>query len=78
MARVCAICGKKPASSVKRIKLRSRYNPTTKRKKIPNLHRITVTPSVAKKFPKLNLPAGKRIWVCSKCLRTITKIDKIK
>lgn len=73
MARVCEICGKKPTQAVKRKKLRSRYNPTARRKKIPNLHRITVTPFIAQKFSKLNLPVGKKIWVCSKCLKTITK-----
>lgn len=73
MARVCTICGKKSVPTVKRKKLRSRYNPTNRKKSSPNLHRITVTPFIAKKFPKLNLTVGKKILVCTKCLKSLLK-----
>lgn len=60
MARQCAICHKKPKVVWRRIKLRGKYNPTTKRKQKLNLQWF--------KFP-----SGKRILVCTKCKKLLTK-----
>jgi ribosomal protein L28 len=60
MAQKCKICGKGSFLVVKRKKLRGKFNPTTKRKQKPNLHYFT-------------LPSGKRILVCTKCKKLLTK-----
>jgi ribosomal protein L28 len=60
MAKQCQICGKKAKISWRRIKLRGKFNPTTKRRQIPNLQ-------------WLKLPSGKRILVCAKCKKLLTK-----
>jgi len=70
MSKVCVICGKKPQGVIRRKKLRSRYNPTTKGRSIPNLQRITITPHLSQ---KLKMPVGKKIWVCAKCLKGLFK-----
>jgi len=60
MARQCQICGKKHKIVWKRVKLRGKYNPTTKRKQKPNLQ-------------WLRLSSGKRILVCAKCKKLLSK-----
>lgn len=60
MARQCAICKKKYKLVWRRIKLRGKYNPTTKRKQKPNLQWF-------------RLPSGKRILVCTKCIKKLSK-----
>lgn len=54
MARQCEICGKKPKIVIRRIKLRGKYNPTTKRRQKPNIQ-------------PFSLPSGKKVFVCKKC-----------
>jgi ribosomal protein L28 len=60
MAKQCQICKKKYKAVWKRIKLRSKFNPTAKKKQKPNLQ-------------WLKLPSGKRILVCAKCKKLLTK-----
>ncbi|MCD6550612.1 50S ribosomal protein L28 [bacterium] len=60
MARQCAICKKTGITTKKRKKLRGKYNPTTKKKKYPNLQWV-------------RLPNGKRVLACTKCIRTLHK-----
>ncbi len=60
MAKVCAVCGKKAIIGGKRNLLRGKYNPTQKTKKYPNLQWT-------------KLPNGKRVKVCTQCLRTLAK-----
>jgi len=60
MSRICPICGKKSIVSVARKKLRSKYNPTVKKRKYPNLQWVI-------------LSNGKRIKVCTKCIKKMGK-----
>ncbi|MBM3257694.1 MAG: 50S ribosomal protein L28 [Candidatus Nealsonbacteria bacterium] len=60
MANVCAICGKKTLMVWKRVKLRGRYNPTTKTRKKPNLQWV-------------KLASGKRVKACTKCIKALAK-----
>ena len=63
MAKRCSLCGKKPMISVTRKKLRGKYNPTSKKKKYPNLQWVT-------------LESGKRVKACAKCIKTLNKKDR--
>lgn len=63
MARRCQICGKKSMVAVTRKKLRGKYNPTSKKRKYPNLQWV-------------RLDSGKRVKSCTRCLRTIAKKKK--
>ena len=60
MSRVCSVCGKKSIVTVTRKKLRSKYNPTTKKRKYPNLQWV-------------KLANGKRVKACTKCIKTMNK-----
>ena len=74
MARVCPICKKRPRIFWERRKLRGKYNPTKKRRKLPNLQwakiPVQLTDERFKEF------AGKRIKICTKCLKTLYKEAK--
>ena len=71
MAQVCAICGKKPVVGRSYKKLISRYNPSPKKKKYPNLQWVKVPKDVQN--PAFKKFAGKRIKICTNCLRTLYK-----
>jgi ribosomal protein L28 len=58
--RQCEICGKSYIIGGTRKKLRGKYNPTSRKKKYPNLQ-------------KTKLPNGKRVLACTKCIKTISK-----
>ncbi|MBD3282220.1 MAG: 50S ribosomal protein L28 [Candidatus Portnoybacteria bacterium] len=60
MSRVCEICNKKSTVTVSRKKLRSKYNPTTKRRQHPNLQWV-------------RLDNGKRVKACAKCIKRMGK-----
>ena len=60
MARTCAICGKGYITAIKRKKLRSKYNPTIKKRKYPNLQWVT-------------LDNKKRVKACTKCIKKMSK-----
>ncbi|MBU1290066.1 50S ribosomal protein L28 [Patescibacteria group bacterium] len=63
MSRRCSLCGKKSMVAVTRKKLRGKYNPTSKKRKYPNLQWVT-------------LEVGKRIKACAKCIKTMAKTNK--
>jgi len=56
----CAICGKKSIMVQRLVKLRGKYNPTTKKRKYPNLQWV-------------KLPSGKRVLACTKCIKALSK-----
>ncbi len=60
MAKICAICGKSYIKSITRKKLRGKYNPTSKKRKYPNLQWV-------------RLPSGKRVKACAKCIKAMGK-----
>lgn len=59
MPRMCPVCEKTSILNTVLVKLRGNYNPTTKRRKYPNLQWVTIS--------------GKRIKACTKCIRTLHK-----
>ena len=60
MAQSCTLCGKKSILSVTLVKLRGKFNPTSKRRQYPNLQWLT-------------LPSGKRVKACTKCIKAMGK-----
>jgi len=60
MSRVCPLCGKKSMVAVVRKKLRGKYNPTSKKRKYPNLQWV-------------RLLSGKRVKACTKCIKAMGK-----
>jgi len=60
MAKSCAICNKIPDKGRKYNKLMSKYNPSPKKKKKPNLQWVT-------------LASGKKVKACAKCIKTLQK-----
>ncbi|OGY56672.1 MAG: hypothetical protein A2Y84_00065 [Candidatus Colwellbacteria bacterium RBG_13_48_8] len=56
----CEICGKGPKMAGKRHKLRGKYNPTTQKKKMPNLQKTTDSD-------------GRRVLACTQCIKTLSK-----
>jgi ribosomal protein L28 len=60
MGKICQICKKGKFKVVKRKKLRGKFNPVKVKRQKPNLQWF-------------KLPSGKRILVCAKCLKTLTK-----
>lgn len=65
MARVCSVCGKGSILVGKRKLLRGNYNPTSTSRKFPNLQ-------------WLNLPSGKKVKACAKCIRSKAKPARTK
>lgn len=59
--KICTICKKHSAMSTRLVKLRGKYNPTTKVRKYPNLQWV-------------KLPSGKRVLACAKCIKRTAKI----
>jgi ribosomal protein L28 len=60
MVKKCQICKKGKFKVGRRVKLRGKYNPTTKRFQKPNLQYF-------------KLPSGKRILICTKCRKKLLK-----
>ena len=71
MAKICKICGKGSRVFGVLKKLRGKYNPTTKRRKYPNLQWLWVPKDV--KLKKYKQFAGQRILVCTKCIKRLKK-----
>ena len=65
MEKVCTICAKKSGMSVTLVKLRGKYNPTSKVRKYPNLQWVRL-PS--------GKDTGKRVLACTKCIKRLSKI----
>lgn len=68
MARVCIRCGRAPSAQSKRKLLRGNYNPTARRMKRPNLQWARLPKELAAKW---HLPAGRKVRLCAKCIKTI-------
>ena len=60
MSRICKICNKGGRVDVVRKLLRGHYNPTTKKRKYPNLQLV-------------RLPNGKKVLACTNCIKTLHK-----
>ena len=71
MAKKCTICEKGSRIFGRIKKLRGKYNPTTKRRKYPNLQWLQVPKEV--KLKKYKPFAGQRILVCTKCIKALGK-----
>ncbi len=65
MEKICSICGKKSAMGVTLVKLRGKYNPTSKVRKRPNLQWVHLT---------YGKNAGKRVLACAKCIKRLAKV----
>jgi len=59
--KICSICGKKSGMNVTLVKLRGKYNPTSKVRKYPNLQ-------------KTRLASGERVLACAKCMKRMSKV----
>jgi len=59
--KICTICKKHSAMGVTLVKLRGKYNPTSRVRKYPNLQWV-------------RLPNGKRVLACAKCMKRLAKI----
>ena len=64
-AKICTICEKKSSMGVTLVKLRGKYNPTSKVRKYPNLQWVR---------PLTGKNAGKRILACAKCMKAMAKV----
>ncbi len=60
MAKQCNICGKSSVMGGHYKKVISKYNPSPKKRKYPNLQKTT-------------LPNGKKVLACTKCIKTLCK-----
>jgi len=63
--KICSICKKKSAMGVTLVKLRGKYNPTSKVRKYPNLQWVRLS------FGK---NVGKRVLACAKCIKRLSKV----
>jgi len=71
MAKECLVCKKTSHNFRKLNKLRGKYNPSTKKRRYPNLQWTRVPLGVKnKKFKEFE---GKRILICTKCIKTLSK-----
>jgi len=61
MAKECSICKKGSMMVWKLKKLRGKYNPTSKKRKYPNLQWVHLPSS------------GKRVLACAKCIKALGK-----
>jgi ribosomal protein L28 len=59
--KICSICEKKSSMGRVLVKLRGKYNPTSRKRRHPNLQ-------------WLKLPSGKRVLACAKCIKRTSKI----
>ncbi|MBU4205013.1 hypothetical protein KKE19_04010 [Patescibacteria group bacterium] len=72
MAKTCTICNKTSTVVWKLRKLRGKYNPTTKKRKYPNLQWVVIPIGI--KYPKKAKPfRGKRVLACTKCIKALAK-----
>jgi ribosomal protein L28 len=71
MSKICQICEKKGLGVGKLKRLRGKYNPTTKKRKKPNLQWVRI-PFGIKKHPYRKF-AGKRVLACAKCVKRLAK-----
>lgn len=67
----CTICHKTSAMGGHYKKLISKYNPSPKKRKYPNLQWLKVPLGIQKE--KYRQFAGKRIVACTKCIKALGK-----
>jgi len=65
MEKICAICGKKSSMNWTLVKLRGKYNPTSKKRKHPNLQWVRLISGKN---------TGKRVLACAKCIKAMAKV----
>jgi ribosomal protein L28 len=73
--RQCFICGKKSQMVGNLKKLRGKYNPTSKKRKQPNLQWVDL-PSGTKirQEGKITITSSfKRVKACTKCIKALSK-----
>ena len=75
MSRICTICNKGSIIARKYSKLMSKYNPSPKSRRYPNLQEVYVALDITNK--KFKPYAGKRVKVCTKCLKSLSKPERI-
>ena len=83
MAKQCTICQKKSAMGRQYKKLMSKYNPTPKKRKYPNLQSVKIPAGIKKpaysdsrsiyRLRRYKEFAGKRIIACAKCIKAMGK-----
>ncbi|HPD19924.1 MAG TPA: L28 family ribosomal protein [Candidatus Pacearchaeota archaeon] len=71
MEKKCAICGKSSSMGGEYYKLISRYNPSPKKRKYPNLQWVKIPLGTTQKRYKEF--AGKKVLACAKCIKALTK-----
>jgi ribosomal protein L28 len=59
--KICSICKKKSSMGRTLVKLRGKYNPTSKVRKYPNLQWV-------------RLVSGKKVLACAKCIKRLSKV----
>jgi ribosomal protein L28 len=64
--KICTICKKHSSINTVLVKLRGKYNPTTKRRKYPNLQWV--------RLRSVDGKPGKRVLACAKCIKRTAKI----
>jgi ribosomal protein L28 len=74
MPKKCEICEKTSTMERSRKKLMSRYNPTPKRRKRPNLQKTHIPESTTNKRFKNFL--GQSVTACTKCIKTLGKEER--
>lgn len=75
MAKQCPVCEKIRNRAWRRVKLRGKFNPTTKRSQQPNLQWVILNEKSAK---KAGLTAGERIKACAKCIKAQGKKPRVR
>ena len=74
MSRICPICQKRSRVFIGLNKLRGKYNPSTKRRRKPNLQWAQIP--VTEKREAFKDFRGKRVKICTKCIKTLAKTTK--
>ena len=73
MAKECSICKKGSMMVWKLKKLRGKYNPTSKKRKYPNLQWVRLPSSGVKPRGGHAPLRSKRILACAKCIKALGK-----
>ncbi len=71
MSQICPVCQKRSRIFTNRNKLRGKYNPSTKRRRKPNLQWARI--SIDEKREAFKDFKGKRVKICTKCIKTLSK-----
>jgi len=71
--KICTICGKKSAMSRTLVKLRGKYNPTSKVRRHPNLQWVHLLSGIKPRGGHATL-RGKRVLACAKCIKRMARV----